>query len=78
MAPVSVKLEATGFMRCRCDHPIPLGINLNSLTKVLKCAKDDDLCTLNATDDGDMLNLTYEVKSARFFITFLLSSDLNV
>ena len=78
VALVSVKLEATGFKRYRCDRPMPLGVNLNSLTKVLKCAKDDDLCTLKASDDGDMLNLTYEAKSARLFITFLLSSDLNV
>jgi hypothetical protein len=25
-------------------------------------AKDDDLCTLKATDDADVLNLTYEAK----------------
>ena len=42
---------------------MPLGVNLNSLTKVLKCAKDDDVCTLKATDEGDVLNLVYEPKS---------------
>lgn len=42
---------------------MPLGVNLGSLTKVLKCAKDDDVCTLKATDDADVLNLTYEGKS---------------
>lgn len=63
VALVSVKLNATGFKRYRCDRPMPLGVNLTSLTKVLKCAKDDDLCTLSAADDADVLNLIYEARS---------------
>lgn len=42
---------------------MPLGVNLGSLTKVLKCAKDDDLVTLKAADEADVLNLVYEAKS---------------
>ncbi|KAH9971871.1 proliferating cell nuclear antigen, N-terminal domain-containing protein [Lactifluus volemus] len=60
VALVSVKLHADGFALYRCDRPIPLGVNLGSLTKVLKCAKDDDKCTIKATDDGDVLSLKYE------------------
>ena len=63
VALVAVKLEPSGFKKYRCDRPMPLGVNLNSLTKVLKCAKDDDICTIKATDDGDVLNLIYEAKS---------------
>jgi proliferating cell nuclear antigen len=63
VALVSVKLKATGFKKYRCDRPMPLGVNLNSLTKVLKCAKDDDECTIKASDDADVLNLVYEAKS---------------
>ncbi|TFK82626.1 proliferating cell nuclear antigen [Polyporus arcularius HHB13444] len=63
VALVAVKLEASGFKRYRCDRAIPLGVNLGSLTKVLKCAKDDDILTLKATDDADILSLTYEAKS---------------
>jgi len=62
VALVSVKLHADGFALYRCDRPIPLGVNLGSLTKVLKCAKDDDKCTLKATDDGDVLSLKYEAQ----------------
>jgi proliferating cell nuclear antigen PCNA len=65
VALVAVHLEAAGFKKYRCDRPMPLGVNLTSLTKVLKCAKDDDLCTIKAADDGDILNLTYEAKSTR-------------
>ncbi|KAI9454488.1 proliferating cell nuclear antigen [Lactarius psammicola] len=64
VALVSVKLHSDGFALYRCDRPIPLGVNLGSLTKVLKCAKDDDRCTLKATDDGDVLSLKYEAHNA--------------
>ncbi|KAJ7664693.1 proliferating cell nuclear antigen, N-terminal domain-containing protein [Mycena rosella] len=64
VALVAVHLEAAGFKRFRCDRPMPLGVNLASLTKVLKCAKDDDECTLKAADEADVLNLVYEAKSS--------------
>ncbi|KAI0295607.1 proliferating cell nuclear antigen, N-terminal domain-containing protein [Multifurca ochricompacta] len=64
VALVSVKLHTEGFSSYRCDRPIPLGVNLGSLTKVLKCAKDDDKCTLKATDNGDILSLKYEAHHA--------------
>ncbi|KAJ7367741.1 proliferating cell nuclear antigen, N-terminal domain-containing protein [Mycena albidolilacea] len=64
VALVSVHLEAAGFKRYRCDRPMPLGVNLSSLTKVLKCAKDDDECTLKAADEADVLNLVYEAKNS--------------
>ncbi|OJT14758.1 Proliferating cell nuclear antigen [Trametes pubescens] len=63
VALVAVKLKADGFQKYRCDRPIPLGVNLGSLTKVLKCAKDDDICTLKAADDADILSLTYQAKN---------------
>jgi len=63
VALVSVKFQAPAFKRYRCDRPMPLGVNLTSLTKVLRCAKDDDICTLKAADEADVLNLVYEAKS---------------
>lgn len=50
----------------RCDRPLPLGVNLTSLTKVLKCAKDDDQVTLKAADEADVLTLLYESRSTCF------------
>lgn len=73
VALVAVKLEADGFEKYRCDRPMPLGVNLGSLTKVLKCAKDDDMVTLKASDNGDILNLIYEAKSK-----FLFSISNNI
>ena len=63
VALVSVKMDVDGFVKYRCDRPMPLGVNLGSLTKVLKCAKDDDQVVLRASDDADVLNLTYEARS---------------
>ncbi|TCD67238.1 proliferating cell nuclear antigen [Steccherinum ochraceum] len=64
VALVSVQLAESGFKKYRCDRPMPLGVNLNSLTKVLKCAKDDDICILKAADDADLLSLTYEARNS--------------
>ncbi|KXN80819.1 Proliferating cell nuclear antigen [Leucoagaricus sp. SymC.cos] len=64
VALVAVHLQSDGFQTYRCDRPMPLGVNLTSLTKVLKCAKDDDICTLKAADEADVLNLVYEAKNS--------------
>ncbi|KAF8873537.1 proliferating cell nuclear antigen, N-terminal domain-containing protein [Gymnopilus junonius] len=56
--------SAAAFKRYRCDRPMPLGVNLTSLNKVLRCAKDDDICTLKAADEADVLNLVYEAKNS--------------
>ncbi|KAG2351614.1 hypothetical protein BDR07DRAFT_1442978 [Suillus spraguei] len=48
VALVAVKLDATGFKKYR----------------FLKCAKDDDICIIKASDDADILNLVYEARSS--------------
>lgn len=63
VALVSIELNAESFIKYRCDRPMTLGANLASLTKVIKCAKDDDTVTLRAMDEPDTLHLTYEAKS---------------
>jgi len=63
VALVAVKLKTDGFKQYRCDHTMPLGVNLGSLTKVLKCAKDDDEVTLRADDNADVLHLKFEAKN---------------
>ncbi len=70
VALVAVKMHPDAFVNYRCDRPMPLGVNLGSLSKVLKCAKDDDECTIKASDDADVLNLTYEAKSACSVFSF--------
>ncbi|ORY27996.1 proliferating cell nuclear antigen, N-terminal domain-domain-containing protein [Naematelia encephala] len=60
VALVSLKLVAEQFESYRCDRNMPLGVNLTSLTKILKCAKDNDVVTLKAADDADSLGLVFE------------------
>ncbi|EJT98289.1 proliferating cell nuclear antigen [Dacryopinax primogenitus] len=60
VALVAVELQADGFTEYRCDRPMPLGVNLASLTKVMKCARDDDQVQLKANDNADSLHLLFE------------------
>ncbi|ORX40864.1 proliferating cell nuclear antigen, N-terminal domain-domain-containing protein [Kockovaella imperatae] len=60
VALVSLKLVAEQFESYRCDRNMPLGVNLTSLTKILKCAKDNDVVTLKAADDADALGMVFE------------------
>ncbi|KAI9803502.1 MAG: DNA polymerase delta processivity factor [Sarcosagium campestre] len=60
VALVSMMLKAESFSPYRCDRNIPLGINLTSLTKVLRCAQNEDILTLKAEDAPDSLNLVFE------------------
>lgn len=38
-------------------------MQLTSLTKILKCAKDNDIVTLKAADEADNLGLVFESPS---------------
>lgn len=53
-------LKAEGFSPYRCDRNIALGINLMSLTKVLRAAQNEDILTLKAEDAPDAVNLMFE------------------
>ena len=53
-------LKAESFSPFRCDRNIALGINLTSLTKVLRCAQNEDILTLKAEDAPDVVNLVFE------------------
>lgn len=55
-------MKAEGFDHFRCDRSMPLGINLTSMSKVLKCCNKDDIVTLKAEDDGDSINFMFESK----------------
>lgn len=60
VALVSMMLKAEGFSPYRCDRNIALGVNLTSLTKVLRAAQNEDILTLKAEDAPDVLNLVFE------------------
>lgn len=60
VALVSMMLKAESFSPFRCDRNISLGVNLTSLTKVLRAAQNEDVLTLKAEDGPDTLNLMFE------------------
>lgn len=60
VALVSMLLKAEGFAPYRCDRNVALGVNLTSLTKVLRAAQNEDILTLKAEDAPDSLNLVFE------------------
>lgn len=53
-------LRSEAFNPYRCDRNIALGINLGSLTKVLRAAQNDDILTIKAEDAPDVVNLVFE------------------
>jgi len=60
---VALLLRQEGFESYRCDRALPLGINLESMAKILKCAANDDSVTMKADDNGDSITFTFESTS---------------
>ncbi|GAB1597364.1 proliferating cell nuclear antigen-like [Argonauta hians] len=57
---VSLLLRADGFDTYRCDRNLSMGINLNSMSKILKCACNDDIITVKAEDNADTVTFVFE------------------
>ncbi|XP_076360654.1 proliferating cell nuclear antigen [Tachypleus tridentatus] len=57
---VSVNLRSDGFDKYRCDRNISMGMNLASMSKILKCAANDDVITIKAQDDADSVTFVFE------------------
>ncbi|KAJ8400113.1 hypothetical protein AAFF_G00401520 [Aldrovandia affinis] len=57
---VQLTLRSDGFDSYRCDRNLAMGINLGSMSKILKCAGNDDVITLRAEDNADTLALIFE------------------
>lgn len=57
---VALNIRADGFEHFRCDRTLNLGVHLANFAKILKCAGNDDVITLKAEDECDMLTLMFE------------------
>ncbi|KAK3596376.1 hypothetical protein CHS0354_036926 [Potamilus streckersoni] len=57
---VSLNLRAEGFDTFRCDRNLSMGINLSSMSKILKCAGNDDVITIKTADDADTVTFVFE------------------
>ncbi|KAK9817203.1 hypothetical protein WJX72_011042 [[Myrmecia] bisecta] len=57
---VALLLRSDGFDHYRADRPISMGMNLNNMAKMLKCAGNDDIITMKAEDAGDTVTFMFE------------------
>lgn len=46
----STQLRSDGFEHYRCDRNLSMGINLNNMAKMLKCANNDDTVTMKVRE----------------------------
>ncbi|GMI84094.1 A. THALIANA PROLIFERATING CELL NUCLEAR ANTIGEN 2, proliferating cell nuclear antigen 2 [Hibiscus trionum] len=60
VALVALLLRSEGFEHYRCDRNISMGMNLNNMSKMLKCAGNDDIITIKADDGGDTVTFMFE------------------
>merc|ERR1711937_839037 len=57
---VSVSLRSDGFDKFRCDRQLSMGMNLTSMSKILRCAANDDIITIKAQDQADTVTFMFE------------------
>jgi proliferating cell nuclear antigen len=69
-ALVTMLLRADGFENYVCHRNITLGINIASITKILKCVSNDDKVTIKAEDNGDTVTFLFESESMFLLLSF--------
>ncbi|KAL4437211.1 hypothetical protein ABPG75_004350 [Micractinium tetrahymenae] len=57
---VALSLRADGFEHYRCDRNVSMGMKLANLSKILKCAGNDDAITMKSEDNGDTITFMFE------------------
>ncbi|XVE62176.1 hypothetical protein DITRI_Ditri06bG0097500 [Diplodiscus trichospermus] len=60
VALVDLLLRSGGFEHYRCDRNISMGMNLNNMSKMLKCVSNDDIITIKADDSSDTITFMFE------------------
>jgi proliferating cell nuclear antigen len=78
---VAMNLKAEGFEHFRCDRAMSLGVNMASLSKILKCANNDDVITIKAEDVSKpphlySVGVSHPLLLLSWWMTVLLPSPL--
>jgi len=60
---VMVTLKSDGFESFRCDKNLALGVNMDTMQKLMKCAASDDVFIIKAEDHGDLMTMIFEGKN---------------
>jgi len=69
---VSMQLTESGFANYRCDSNAVLGIQFAALNKILKCMTSKDSLSIQAQDDGDIVNFIFESADQKRYSNFEL------
>jgi len=57
---VSINLDREGFDKFRCDRQLAMGMDLESMAKILRCSSKDDTLTIRAKDEADTVTFIFE------------------
>jgi len=56
----SLMLKTEAFEAFRCDRNVSMGLNLPTMTKIIKCAGNDDSITIKSGDKSDTVSFVFE------------------
>ncbi|XP_029670160.1 proliferating cell nuclear antigen [Formica exsecta] len=57
---VSLNLRSDGFDKYRCDRNLSMGMSINCMSKILRCAGVEDTVTLRAWDNPESIVFIFE------------------
>ena len=60
---VSMSIGSEGFDPFRCDRNITMGLETSPLSKIMKCAGNEDTITLKCEDKADTVTFLFESPS---------------
>jgi proliferating cell nuclear antigen len=60
---LALYLKKEGFDAYNIGRNLSLGMTIDSVAKVLKCAGNDDVITIRAEDSGDSVEFLFESES---------------
>ena len=70
VALICLTMLSEGFVEYDCPSDFTLGLNVSLLSKILKCAENNDSLRLEADADGECLNVTFESPNGQRTSTF--------
>jgi len=60
VALVALNLKESGFQNYRAFNNMTLGLNIQNLSKIMKCAGNDDIITMKADEDPSSMTFIFE------------------
>ncbi|XP_037358602.1 proliferating cell nuclear antigen-like [Talpa occidentalis] len=57
---VQLTLRPEGFDTYRCDRNLAIGVDITNMSKILRCAGNEDIITLRTENNADTLALVFE------------------